>query len=56
MLDVAALDDVLGVPVELPQGRGELVVVRAEQLVGHRVVACQHRAEAQRQHGHFGGA
>ena len=56
LLDVAALDDVLGVPVELPQGGGELVVVRAEQLVGHRVVAGQHRAEAQRQHRHLGGA
>ena len=55
VLGVAALDDVLGVPVELPQGGGELVVVRAEQLADHRVVACQHRAEAQREHGHAGG-
>ena len=56
VLDVAALDDVLGVPVELPQGSGELVVVRAEQLAGHRVVAREHRAEAHRQHRHLGGA
>src|SRR6185437_13258910 len=56
LLDVAPLDDVLGVALKLLQGRAELFVVRAEQLLRYRVVAGQYRAEAQRQHGHLGGA
>jgi len=56
VLDVAALDDVLRTAVKLGESSGELIAIGRQQLLGHRVLARQDRAEAQRQDGKFCGA